>query len=422
MLRRFAPLLSVAALAATGLAIPATSGVALGAHQDKRTPTAFAMEASGYASRVKGGDVPAGSDRSAFQVVACTNLAGQHKTNSEASVDLGTGLKLGTTKTRTWTSKVGNSVASNSKNTVAKLTLADTPLGSLYLSAIVSQTKAWHSASGFHSKATSSLGKIVLDPAVPGLPDQTFPVPSPGQSVTVPGLATISLGDGTRKAGAHSAAAVMDAVKVKLLLSDTVVFVAHSRATIQDGVVSALYGGSSYATKVDVLEGTVSSGRTPATLVPCVGTDGERTKKAIAHLNLDPGLVVNGLRSDQKSGLTNQGNPQVITRSHIANINLGGELVIKAIHASATVEKTSGGYRRSSAGTSIAKILFQGDVQEIPDTGVLEIPGVARLEPNIVHKSARGITVVALRVTLLDGRVAVINLGYAKAYLHPSGM
>lgn len=420
MLRRITPLITVAALATTGLAFQASTVPASGARQDKVTPTAFAMEASGYASRVKGGQVPAGSDRSAYQVVACTNEAGRHKTNSEAAVDLGTGMNLSSTKTRTWTTKVGNTVTSHSTNTVANLTFADTPLGSLSLKAIRAESAAWHNASGFHSKARSSLGKIVLNPTVGDR--QTFPIPSPGQSTTIPGLAVIRLGAGTEKAGPHAAAANIDAVRVKLLFSDTVVYVAHSRATIQDGVVSALYGGSSYATKVDGLEGTVSSGRTPATLVPCVGTDGDRTKKAIAHANLEPGLTANGLRSDQLSGLTRQGRPEVTTRSHIAAIDLGNQLVIKGIDASAHVEKTAGGYQRSSKGTGVARIIFDGDVQQIPDTGVLEIPGVARIEPSIIHRTARGITVTALRVTLLDGRAAVVNLGYAKAFLQPSGM
>ena len=45
---------------------------------------------------------------------------------------------------------------------------------------------------------------------------------------------------------------------------------------------------------------------------------------------------------------------------------------------------------------------------------MLEIPGVAKLERHVVTRTATGIKVVALRITLLDGSGAVINLGEAQ--------
>nr|MBA3308568.1 hypothetical protein [Nocardioidaceae bacterium] len=81
-------------VAASGLLLinPATAASAAGAAANTR-PTHFALQASGYATRVSGGQVPASSDRSAFQVIGCTNLAGLDKNNYEAEVDL---LPLGT--------------------------------------------------------------------------------------------------------------------------------------------------------------------------------------------------------------------------------------------------------------------------------------------------------------------------------------
>ena len=421
MLRRIAPLLTVAALAATGLAAQ-TSTVALGSTKARLTPTAFAMEASGYSSRVKGGDVPTGSDRSAFTVTACTNLAGESNTNHQAEADLGSGMGVSNARTRTWTTRSGDTVTSHSRNTIERLTLADTPTGSLYLDALVSSSKAWHDGSGFHSQGTSSLGAIVLDPAADGLPDQSFPVPSPGQAVTVPGVATISMGVGKETISADAAAVNLDAVKIKTLFSDTVVFAAHSRATIEEGVKTAMYGGSSFATKVGLVDGSIGSGRTPATLVPCVGSDGTSTVKSVDHMALDPGMNGSGLRSSQQSGLNSKGQSEVTTRARINHLNLGGGLVLRGISARAHVVKTADGYVRDTLGTGIGSVMFQGDAQDVPDSGEFEIPGVALFEPNIVHKTARGVTVTALRVTLLDGRGAVIDLGYAKAFLQPSGL
>ena len=50
---------------------------------------------------------------------------------------------------------------------------------------------------------------------------------------------------------------------------------------------------------------------------------------------------------------------------------------------------------------------------------MLEIPGVAKLErARVSRDSATGIKVIALRVTVLDGSGAVINLGEAALQIH----
>jgi hypothetical protein len=45
---------------------------------------------------------------------------------------------------------------------------------------------------------------------------------------------------------------------------------------------------------------------------------------------------------------------------------------------------------------------------------VLEVTGVATLQRNVVHRTTIGISVVALRITLLDGSGAVVDLGVAR--------
>jgi hypothetical protein len=66
-------------------------------------------------------------------------------------------------------------------------------------------------------------------------------------------------------------------------------------------------------------------------------------------------------------------------------------------------------------------VTFEGDRQRFPDTGVLEIPGVARLERGVVTRERNAISVVALRITLLDGSLATIDLGNATIGTSPSG-
>jgi hypothetical protein len=78
------------------------------------------------------------------------------------------------------------------------------------------------------------------------------------------------------------------------------------------------------------------------------------------------------------------------------------------------VTRTSSGWVRTAKGTRLGSITANGQTQTFPPSGVITIPGVAKLERKVVSKSTTGITVIALRVTLLDGSGAVINLGEAK--------
>ncbi len=75
-------------------------------------------------------------------------------------------------------------------------------------------------------------------------------------------MAKISLGPVKKDVNAQGASIQADAVRVKLFPSDTVVYLAHSRATINGGVVSGLFRGSAYASKATAAGGRVTSGKT----------------------------------------------------------------------------------------------------------------------------------------------------------------
>ena len=67
-------------------------------------------------------------------------------------------------------------------------------------------------------------------------------------------------------------------------------------------------------------------------------------------------------------------------------------------------------------------MLLNGEAQTFPDTGVLEIPGIAKLQRAVVTKLSNGVSVVGLSVTLLDGSGAVLDLGNARLTIRPSGL
>jgi hypothetical protein len=412
--------LGLAGLLSGGLLTPAAAGK----ETAKLTPTSFGLEASGYASKVKGGQVPTGSDKIAYGVVACTNKAGMENANSQADGDLGNGFAFQGASTRAWTTKTDDAVSAWSRHKIDKITLVGSPLGDVNLKALVSTSHAWHNSTGFHGASTSSLGAIEFAPAI-GEP-QEFPVPSPGQSVTIPGVAEIGLGTGKNATSGDEAITNINALRVHTLFSDSVMRSGHTRAAITGGVTSALYGGSAFATKLTALDGLLTSGRTVPTSVPCVGTDGEWTTNHADNTDLSGSMLASGLTSRQQSGPTAPGGrPEVTTISRVGLVNLGGGLEVQTVKGRAHAVQTASGYGLDIHGTSIGGITYNGEEQAFPDgEDVMEIPGVATFERAIVTRGPRSISVTALRVTLLDGTesVGILDLGYAKAALQPSGV
>ena len=164
------------------------------------------FKASGYGTDVKGGQVSAGSQGTAFQAFGCSNLAGIDKDNYVAEVELpGAGVAQGV-GTRLWTASKKGVTSTYATSRTASVELGESALGSVVLTAISSKTRTWHDDTGFHSSAESAIGGITFTPT--GAPAQDIPVPSPGQSVTIPGVATISLGAGRTQVNADSAKAI----------------------------------------------------------------------------------------------------------------------------------------------------------------------------------------------------------------------
>jgi hypothetical protein len=411
-------ILGLTGLVGGGLSTPA-AGTAAG-----QTPTSFALEASGYASRVTGGDLPTGSDKVAYSVVSCTNRAGVEHTNAETEGDLGNGLSFNGASTRAWTTKKGNKVSAWSRHKINKVTLVGSPLGDLNLRAVVSTSHAWHDSTGFHGKSTSALGALEFAPAI-GEP-QELPLPSPGQSVTIPGVAEIGLGTGKNVTDANGAITNTNGLLIHTLFSDTVARIGHTRAAISNGVESALYHGSAYATTLTALNDLLTSGRTVPTSVPCMGSGGQWTSNHADSTDLSGNLLASGLTSRQQSGLTGPGHrPEVTTIARAGLVNLGAGLEIQAVRGRAHAVKTASGIKLDTNGTSIGGITYNGEEQAFPvDEDVMEIPGVATFERAVVTRGAHGISVTALRITLLDGTqaTAVIDIGNATAAILPSGL
>ncbi|HET7432249.1 MAG TPA: choice-of-anchor P family protein [Nocardioides sp.] len=409
--------LAGAAVVAAGLfltALPAASA-APGATTGTPRPTHDALAASGFGSRVIGGQVPAGSGTTAYQVIGCTASPGVVRTNTLATADV-TGLgTLTDLRTKVWTSRHHGVVAAHARHRIAALTLVDSPLGSVTVTGIVTKVRAFHDSTGFHAEQSSRVGAITFTPPVG--PAQSLPAPTPGNPVTVPGLVTLTAGSSSVATSATGAAVDANALKVKVIPTSTEVKLAHGSATIGGGVEYGLFHGHSDASRVSAVSDVLRSGPTPLTVMPCQGTGGEVHRKSVAHLGLGGQIALRGLVSRDSSSQTRR-RAHGYERSRVGRINLGGgAVVVDGIVGQATVTRTRHHTVCTAQGTHVGTVTANGQELTFPKSGVIEIPGVAKLRRHLVARSGTGLSVTALRIKLLDGTGAVIDLGQATLHI-----
>lgn len=376
-------------------------------------PTHFALRGSGFGTRVIGGQVPAGSGITGHAVIGCTDRAGLAHSNDVAHVTLpGAGTANGL-RSRIWTTDDRGTTASHARHTVASLDLGSSVLGSLSVGVVTSSARAFHDSHGFHAATATRIGTITFTPPGGG-PTQAFPAPTPDHPVDVPGLATIYAGQSRTSHTSTGAVADAYALRIDVVATGSTVRVAHSHAEIHGGLLTGVFGGHSSGTHVlTALDGTVKSGPNPLTLMPCQGTYGHVRRHALAHLDLGGQLVVRGATSSQRSAQT-ASRAHGYERGSVAHLDLGGgQLVVDGIVGQATVTRTSHGVRRSTGGTQVGTVTVNGQVRHFPATGVLEIPGLAKLQRHLVTRTSTGVRVVSLRITLLDGSGGVVDLGTA---------
>lgn len=423
-MRRLIATCAVLTVAATGTLAAGTTGYAAQSQgpttAKTRTPTEFALKGSGYGSRANGGQVPTGSDTTAYDVIGCTNKAGIVHENHQAEETLpgvGTASEV---KTRVWTKKRGQVVSSISRNTINRVEMTDSPLGTLEINNIVSRSRAYHDGSAFKVATRSSIGSISFTP--PGGPAQSYDAPTPGQPVEIPGVATLTVGSTGHKVTAHRASVQTDALKIVSTMSGTRTRIAHTAAQIHDGLITGVFGGWASGTRGNSADGNITSGKSPHQVMPCQGTAGKTWSKAIDSTDLSGNLLASGLRTKER-GTQNQKRAWGFEQAQVAGVNLGGgQLTVDGIIGRVNVSRPAHGrLHRNIKGTTIGTITANGEEQTFPDTDVLEIPGVARLERNIVKKIKSGLWVTSLRITLLDGTGAVYNFGEAKLRIRSSG-
>ncbi len=283
------------------------------------------------------------------------------------------------------------------------------------INGITSTSRAYHNGTGFHASTNTKVVSIDLNGTLLG---GVVAGPTAGNPVTVPGIATISVGPSKKSAGAHGASASADALRVKLLVTGTTVYLAHSRATINDGVVSGVFQGSAYASKVNALDGTVTSGKTPLIVMPCQGTNGKVIRRDVTRINPN-GLVIKGLHADESADQTAK-TAFGYERGRVARVRVfdaTNGIVVRGIVGKANVRYAAGqGVTTNTKGSGILGVRVGGTPRAFGADGVINVAGVAKLQAHIVKKTKRSIQVTELRVTLLDAvnNGVQVDLGVAK--------
>ncbi|ANH37422.1 hypothetical protein I601_0979 [Nocardioides dokdonensis FR1436] len=382
---------------------------------EKRTP--FVFKGNGYGTSIEGGELPIDSSRLALSSMACTTIAGKKNRNFVEESEL---PGLGTVRgvySKVVSKKKGGVTFQKSQHKVAEVVLADTPLGKLSIDGVVSTTKAsWSKKAGYQASADTKIAGITFAPAG-GLPAQTIPIPSPGQTIPIPGLATITLGRTIEspEPGKNRSRAYAVGVVIEVIPTGTTIKLARSMSKLEKGFKTGIFGGSAIPVKAHVLGELAQVGRVVRQTMPCLGTDGELDKSDAADVNLADQIVVQAASARQKGKQTKK--KAVGTEvARIASVNLGGgALVLDAIESKVKVTRLKSGKLKRSASAKVGSITGGGgDPQSLEDLDGLEIPGVLKIETGLKKKVKDGIRMIGLRITLLDGTGAVVDLATSK--------
>jgi 3D (Asp-Asp-Asp) domain-containing protein len=391
-----------------------SSGAAKAASRQVRTQ--FALSGSAYGTRVDGGSVPANSRDTAYQRIGCTNVAGTDRNNFVAEQTIPGLGKVEGVRTRVWTEKKGGTVSSYSKHSIARVVIASSALGSLELQGLSSLSRAYNANGRFATSSSNEIARIVL---TVGGQSRQLAIPAPGKTLTVPGLASISLGKTVKQVTSGYARISSNVVDVKVIPLGTRVRVAQTNAAVQSGIKQGVFNGYGAGIEGQGLGDSLKVGRTPLSLVPCRGTGGKLRAKDITGVDLGDLGSVTGVAS----GVVAVNRAQVAegtVAGRVAEVSLlDGRIQVKGILGVANVKRERGVLTRDSEGSTVLDIVVDGKHYSLKALTKIEIPGVVKMQDALKIKTDNGLRVIGLRITLLDGTGATLDLGVAQLGIRP---
>jgi len=416
-------------VATTAMAQPALAG----------TVTDYGFGGRGFGTELRGGPVGVSSGRTAQAMLGCTRMTGEKRNNTAAAVDTGQGLYTGAINSTTQSYKTKKKFGERSTNRIAEVVIGDRNgvnitiegLRTTSNASVNRRTGKLAAASTFASTDISAnTGQEEIDDLLggvgAGIGDLLDLIRDNGP-IELPGLATIKLGSKNNIVRKNVAIAQASALRVILHGPDTkagtrddiLAIIGKSRSTVRRGVTAGVFNGGAVPAKAQALGDLVKVGRLIQRPLPCEGTGGKprTTSAAGGDLFQADALGLGAVEATSWGVQRANRSAKAWTRSRVAGLDLGGALRVNGIVGRALVTTNRQGKvtARSIKGSTIGSLVINGEAHAIPDPGqAIEVPGVAKLQFFVKDRSKRGIKVTALRVSLLDGTGAVVDLGTAR--------
>lgn len=433
---------------AAGLLSIGTVATAAPANADEIAPTDSTGEvgylAQAYGSYIYTLDRKISSGPTAYTGVACTTAAGRQSTNNTAEVNVPGIAQVGATQTAVETIEDNISKSAKASSTTAS---ADVLSGLIKVGAITSETTATKTGGEFSAEHVSKIAKL----SILGKEIDVEAGPNSKIELKLPLLGTVGyielnkqsegmVGDEYRAATSAVHVAILEDVKISkhalvadnktayltpgkdlALSAGTHVWLGTSRAHLQPPQDSYL-NGRAFATRVTLLDGTIHSGRTADTGVPCRGGS---SHNSVASVKL-PHLIDLGAAESTGEGVVNEEYTSSTLRTEIAGSKLLGDLIeVEAITAVASASQEAGGpVELSAEGTKLLGLKINGkpvaDAEIGPNT-VIDLD-IAKITLNKQVKTKRSISVTAIEIELLDDIAglptgSLIEVGHARAGL-----
>ncbi|WP_147304631.1 choice-of-anchor P family protein [Thermasporomyces composti] len=407
------------------------AGAAAAAALVATTPAQAQPAQVGYAAQAYG-TYAFTSDRSlvsgptAYTEMACGTKPGLVFRNHTADVKVKGLGTIGATVTEVRSIESGNLRSSLATSETAKANLLG---GAITVDGITSSTKVTWDGTQFRTEQSATLADLqILGVRIP-----LRPKPNTKIELKLPGLGTVGaveLNKQYQKNSGTEFEAITTALVVSLLPNNpwlpkagTTLRVGNSKAVITKPM-SGYFKGQGFATRINALDGMLSSGPTALAKVRCLGGE---TTNSIAALDID-GLLEGGAARTHAVGVTKGS----VSTSRVVNDTakldlLDGAITVEALRAVAQAQRTGNGpVQLSTEGTKFVGLKVQGqpvlDADVAPNTKI--DLGIAQVTLNKVRKTATTVEVTMVEVVVQDDILGLptgskIEIGRAYAGINP---
>lgn len=412
-----------------------------------QTLTDYGFGGRGFGTELRGGSTGIRSGRTAQAQLGCTRLTGERRQNFAAAVNTdGQGLTADGIDSHTQSYETKRTFGTLSSNRIAKVVIGDPNAAHIKIEGLRTtanafvnrQTGKLGARSAYTSTNIASTGTPaddVLNEADAGIKELLGAIAAePNNELEIPGFGVVKLGSKNNKVRPRKSIAQASALRIVLYGEDTtrgtrddiLAIIGKSRSSVRAEVRSGVFTGGAVPAAAEALGGLVRVGPVIKRPLPCEGTGGKvRSTAGVGSDLFQAGAIRLGALKAESWGIQRDNrSAKAWTRAAVAGLNLGdGAIEVKGIVGRALVESTRMGKikTRSTAGSAIGSLVLDGEEHAIPDPGqAIEVPGVAKLQFFVKQRYDRGVKMTALRVTLLDGTGAVVNLGTARTKIKRS--